>query len=109
MGKGSEQSVPNGSSQVTSKSVGKHLNIIINKSGKIYNFLHPKLWAKVWVKGYSHTAGTELIQPLWRELCDTWFKMCIYFDMIIQFVGIWTKKTQWAQRYVYLHVHCSTV
>lgn len=43
MGKGSEQSVPNGSSQVTSKSVGKHLNIIINKSGKIYNFLHPKL------------------------------------------------------------------
>lgn len=109
MGKGSEQSIPNGSSQVTSKSVGKHLNIIINKSGKIYNFLHPKLWAKVWVKGYSHTAGTELIQPFWHELCDAWFKMCIYFDMIIQLVGIWTKKTQWAQRYVYLHVHCSTV
>ena len=43
MGKGSEQSIPSGSSQVTSKSVGKHLNIIINKSGKIYNFWHPKL------------------------------------------------------------------
>lgn len=32
------QSLPNGSNQVTSKSVETHLNIIINKNEKIHNF-----------------------------------------------------------------------
>ena len=34
----SKQSIPSGINQVTSKSVEKHLNIIINKNGKIHNF-----------------------------------------------------------------------
>lgn len=33
-----KQSLPNGSYQVTSKSVKTHLNIIINKNEKIHNF-----------------------------------------------------------------------
>lgn len=38
IGKGSKQSVPSGSNQVASKSVEKHLNIIIKKNEKYIIF-----------------------------------------------------------------------